>query len=200
MPTKKMELSLAVSKHELGHWFAARHFGFNEDYIRILFRHGWDGSISQEAYAKSWPQADLPDIESVYTYLTNRIVCLQSGAAAEFFNKETMCIDGDAVTDSYDESSSNDHKEIITLAYIARGIKFANEISKEKEPEQLQHILHECWDRTAKLVADNFPLIDKMSQLMAKRLIDSHNGIKFNKEELLEFLDLAQAQDNALTE
>lgn len=192
--TNKMELSLAVSKHELGHWFAARHFGFNEDYIRILFRYGWDGSISQEAYAKSWPQADLPNIESVYTYITNRIVCLQSGAAAEFFNNETGSIDIDAVTESFQESSSNDYKEITNLAYIARGIKFANKISREKEYEQFSFIVDECWCRTEELISDNFFLIDIMSNMMTDRLIDSRNGVKFNKEELLEFLETAQTQ------
>jgi len=184
MKTDKFDLMVAVSRHELGHWFLAKEFGFDEDYIRILFQYGNDGKIYPNAYAKSFPIADLPSIDSIYTYLTRRIMCLQSGVIAEFIDAKTGDIDIPAVEKAIDSTASNDYKQINELVYIARGIRFAGDISKDHESAQIQEVLDECWYKALEIVNSNITQIVKMSNEMADELITSRNGIKFEFAQL----------------
>lgn len=188
MNEKKFSLMQSVAKHELGHWFAAKHFGFNEDYIRILFSCGYDGTISHNAYAMSFPVADLPDINDVYTYLTRRIICLQSGVIAEFLNVEKGEVDIEAVEEAIKETASNDYKQINELVNIARGIKFAGDINKNNQQEQIQQVMDECWCQALEIVNDKYSYIEKMAKEMANQLVESYRGIKFENSQLLELM------------
>ncbi len=188
MENEKFELLVAVSRHELGHWFSAKEFDFAEDYIRILLRYGYDGKCYHDAYAKSFPIADLSDIEAVYTYLTKRIICLQSGVIAEFLNAETGVVDIIKVEEAIKNTASNDYKQINELVYIARGIKFAGNISKESEREQIQEVLDECWYKALDIVNTNISIIVKMANNMADQLMASRNGKKFENKELLNLM------------
>lgn len=187
MKENKYELVVAVSKHELGHWFAAKEFGFNEDYIRILLRYGYDGKIYHDAYAKSYPIADLSDLDSTYTYLTRRIISLQSGVVSEFMNSSTGEVDISAVEKAIKDTASNDYKQINELVYIARGIKFSGEISKKREQEQIQLVLDECWCKAVEIIYANISKITYMSRKMGDKLMASTNGVKFDKIELQAF-------------
>lgn len=188
--------ALAVAKHELGHWFAARHFGFNEDNIKIKVTSGMRGEIYHEAHAKSWPQPNLPDIESVYEYLLQRIICLQAGVAAEFFDKETSTFDVDSISAAYEDSASNDANQIATYVNIARGIRFNGNVTRENERKQYCGIADECWFRAEKFVLDNFSLIDAMAEMMVDQLAQHDYRLNFQVHTLLEFLNSAKAQQN----
>ncbi|MCF7515330.1 hypothetical protein L3V43_17730 [Pseudoalteromonas sp. L23] len=177
----KFEILLSVSKHELGHWISAKSFNFNEDYIRILYRSHWNGNIYPDAYCKSFPQADCPDIESVYQYLENRIVCLQSGVASEFMISSDGKIDISKVEEAYKDSASNDNKQINELINIARGIRFAGEIDSKYEMNQKQTIADECWRKTEEIIVEHYFFISEMSKLMADELIMSTHGVKFER-------------------
>lgn len=196
MSTKKYIEALAVAKHELGHWFAARHFGFNAENIRVSICTSMQGLIYHEAHAKSWPQPDLPDIEAVVDFLHQRIICLQAGVAAEFFNKETSSYNIESISEAYKETAKNDDNQIFTYANIVRGIKFVGNVSRENEYQQTQEIYDECWVRTEQIIIDNFPLIDAMSEMMADELALCGYRHNFQLHELLEFLNSAKAQQN----
>ena len=178
---KRFEIFLSVSKHELGHWVSAKLFDFNEDYIRILYESDWRGNIYPDAYCKSFPQADCPDIESVYKYLENRIVCLQSGVASEFMISSDGNIDISKAEEAYIGSASNDSKQINELINIARGIRFAGKIDSKYEISQKEEISDECWRKTEEIIVKNYDFISEMSRLMADELIMSTRGVKFEK-------------------
>jgi hypothetical protein len=180
----KFEIFLSVSRHELGHWVSAKSFDFNEDYIRILYRSDWRGNIYPDAYCKSFPQADCPDIESVYKYLENRMVCLQSGVASEFMISGDGKIDISKVEEAYSDSASDDHKQINELINIARGIRFAGKIDSKYEMSQKQTIGDECWRKAEEIIVGHYDFISEMSKLMADKLIMSTHGVKFEKTEI----------------
>ncbi|OJU53684.1 MAG: hypothetical protein BGN93_02270 [Acinetobacter sp. 39-4] len=199
MPTKKMT-ALAVSKHELGHWFAARYFGFNQENIRISIYSGLQGGIYHDAHAKSWPQPDLPNIEDVLEFLYQRIICLQCGVAAEFFNKEDSSFDIESIDYANSDTAKNDSTQIFTYTNIARGIRFAGDVSRDNEFKQHEEILNDCWSRTKQIIIDNFPIIDAMSKMMADELALCDYRNNFQIHELLEFLNIALAQKNECTQ
>lgn len=177
----KFEILLSVSKHELGHWVFAKLFDFNEDYIRILYRSHWNGNIYPDAYCKSFPQADCPDIESVSQYLENRIVCLQSGVASEFMMSSDGKIDISKVEEAYKDSASNDNKQINELINIARGIRFSGKIDSKYEMSQKQKIYDEFWRKTEEIIVEHHDFTSEMSKLMADELLISTSGVKFEK-------------------
>lgn len=188
MGEKLYSLMQSVSKHELGHWFAAKQYGFNEDYIRILYSRGYNDTVNHNAYSMSYPIADLPDIDAVYTYLTRRIICLQSGVIAEFLNIQQEEVDIQAVEEAFKDTASNDNKQINELVTIARGIKFADDIEEDNRQDQIQQIIDECWNQALEIVKDNYSYIEKMSKEMANQLVESSHGVKFENSKLLELM------------
>lgn len=186
----KFDYSKSVAKHELGHWFLAKEFGFNEDYIKIkvITYHG-PLRFYHEAYAKSFPKGDLPNIDSVYKFLTNRISCLQAGVISEFYNAENGEVDIGSVEKAFKITAQNDIKQIEELLTIARGIKFSGIITEEDELVQKQIIIDECWDVALTIIKQNFKLIDLISDQMAERIVcEDSQTAKFTKQDLISFM------------
>ncbi|MGF1807930.1 hypothetical protein L4C31_22085, partial [Aliivibrio sifiae] len=93
-----------ILKHELGHWFASRHFGFNETYISIKVSNHSGG---HRAYSQSWPTPDLPDLNSVCEFLEKRIVVLMAGAVSEAIKGSS--IEGTDVNKIWADNGQNDY-------------------------------------------------------------------------------------------
>lgn len=187
----KFSYSKSVAKHELGHWFLAKEFGFNADYIKIKVQALYaPPRYFHEAYAKSYPKADLPNIEATYKFLTNRISCLQAGVIAEFYNPTTDIVNIDSVNKAFKITAQNDIKQIEELLTIARGIKFSGIITEEDELDQKQIIIDECWDVALTIIKQNYKFIDLISDKMAEKIVcEDDQNIKFTKLEIISLMN-----------
>ena len=188
----KFNYSKSVAKHELGHWFLAKEFGFNEDYIKIKVHTLYTPlRYFHEAYAKSYPKADLPNIEATYNFLTNRISCLQAGVIAEFYHADTGKVDIKSVEKAQKETAKNDMKQIEELLTIAQGIMFAGRISEDNNLTQRQTIMDNCWFNALEIVMKNYHIIEKMSVQMADRIVfEDSQTAKFTKQDLISFMEI----------
>ena len=82
------ELALAVARHELGHWFAARDCGFQPNGITIAIDQMRDTSHSGSAEISD--HVGLASIDAIIWYLEARIITLWSGVQAESLHGDNI--------------------------------------------------------------------------------------------------------------
>lgn len=202
MPITKFEYAKSVAKHELGHWFAAKHFGFNEDFIDIEITFN-EQNISNSGHAGSAQFSPVPVLSNqsdTIEYIEKRIICLHAGAISESYNIETDIVDYDVVNELYKTDASVDYGRINELAIIVVGIDY----SKTIDPNNIHKLKHdyikECQDKTFKLLDGKFELIDSMAESIANQLLGklkrftNQTSIHCSKSEIEELIKVTEAK------
>lgn len=202
MQESKFEYAKSVAKHELGHWFAARQLGFNEDFIDIEI------TFNEQNIHKSWhagsahlsPVPVLAIQSDILKYIENRIICLQAGAFAQSYDVETDMVDNNIVYDLYESDASVDFGKFNELAIIAVGI-LNSEVIDSNNVDRLKHdYIHECHGKTFNLLNGKFELIDLMAESIANQLLGklkrftNQTSIHCSKCEIEELIKVTEAK------
>lgn len=202
MPKSKFEYAKSVAKHELGHWFAARHLGFNEDFIDIEITF-YEQNISKSGHAGSAHFSPVPVLakqSDTLEYIEKRIICLQAGAISQSYNVETDVVDDDIVFELYESDASVDFGKFNELAIIAVGISNSEVIDLNNVDRLKQDYIQECHVKTFNLLNGKFELINLMAESIANQLLGKLNkftkqtSIHCSKSEIEELINVTEAK------
>jgi len=176
-----------ILNHELGHWFAATHFGFYVDHLAIEgnFHHVTSG------YVNMYPRPQVDDISDVEKYLLSRIVILCAGAVMDdvWYNK-LYPLNDDQRSVLFNvgligKTGLSDYAKIIEHLPLVSAIKFGVSNSKVEEDKNFDSVLNQAWQEAADLLQPKFELLDSMLKIMLKTC-EGFNSYCFTIEKIKE--------------
>lgn len=171
-----------ICRHELGHWYLAKHCDFDQQSIEIHIRgNGLYGS------SLSFPEPDLPTKNSILNFLNKRISVLIAGVVSEIHKKE---FSPEQKQKLYETTAKHDIEHTQILMHIARGIKFSGKISKETKEKQLGIIYNDCWNNVESVIDKYFTEICFVAEKMTNKMQQKNSlYYKFEKSELVKYIN-----------
>lgn len=174
--TEKLE----AAHHEVGHWVIANYLGFKTGKISIEIKHD-KKSFGHNGSSKIFPRLDSNSIKEIDLYLKNRIAVLFSGVIAQSIcmkNREKY-----TAANLLKSTGLGDHKKIMELLPIYRGIRFPDASPKDEESQTLD-IHTECWTYSDNLVQKNINLISHIAGKISMEIISTNKSFTFEFEKL----------------
>lgn len=177
-------------RHELGHWVAAKQFGFGVGNISIRFipltRFECEGS------ALIFPDKAITTISEMVEYSRARVTILYAGVIAGSIeldaNTQKFIINDNALQADYDHLGRSDNQKAIEHCYILKNILHPDETPFEGELK----VVKECAEEAEKFVNSKIDLIHNVA----------HRLIGYNNNKMEDFVippeDIQKALDDYL--
>ena len=165
-----------VTQHEVGHYIAARIFGFKTGDLSLELT---DLAGAHNGGAVIELVRSLDNIEKIKNYIEERIIILYAGVLSENMNNGT--IDQEAANESLKTTGANDFAKVRELLNLLNSILYTDEKDAQKELEKINDNL---WGKALKLVEQESKLIEGVASKFASFIKETHTKYILSEKDL----------------